>query len=75
MQVNNVGAIFLSENTSVSQRTKHIDMCNHFICDYVEYGTVEIQFLHSEENLADPLTNNLISEPFEYLTPSYVHRE
>ena len=75
MQVNNVGAIFLSENTSVSQRTKHIDMCNHFICDYVEYGTVEIQFLHSVENMADTFTKNLNNGPFKSLTSRYVHRE
>ena len=50
-------------------------MRQQFIRNYTEDGTAKIQFLHSEENLADPLTNNLISEPFEYLAPSYVHRE
>ena len=42
VHVDNVEAIFLSENTSASQRTKHIHVHNHFICDYVEDGTVQI---------------------------------
>ena len=65
MHVDNFGAIFLLENTSVSQRKKHIDMRHYFICDYVEYRTVKIQFLCSEENLADPFTENLSDIPFE----------
>ena len=38
-------------------------MPHHFIRDYVEYGTVKIQFVHSEENLADPFTKNLSNGP------------
>ena len=64
MHVDNVGTIFLSDNTSVSKSKKHIDVRHHFICDYIEYGTVKIQFVRSEENLADPFTKDLINGPF-----------
>ena len=37
MDVDNVGDIFLSENISLSKWTKHIDVRQHFICEYVEY--------------------------------------
>ena len=75
VHVNNVGAVLLSENKSVSQQKNHIDVYHHFICEYVNYGIVEIRFFHSKENLADPFTNNLINVTFESLTSRYVHRE
>ena len=71
VHVDSVGAIFLSENTLVSQRMKHKDARNHFIRDYVEDGTVKIQFVRSEENTADPLTKNLSDGLFESLTSRY----
>ena len=75
MQVDNIGAIFLSENTSIYQQTKHIDVRCHFIRDYVEDGIVKIQSVCLEENMADPYTNNLSNGPFEFLTSRYVHPE
>ena len=65
MNVDNVGDVFPSENTLLSQQIKHIYVYHHFMCDSFEDGTVEIQFFWSEENLADPFTNNLINGPFE----------
>ena len=35
MHVHNVGALFLLENTLVSQCMKNIDVRHHFICDYI----------------------------------------
>ena len=60
-----VGDIFLSENTLISQCTKDIKMHHQFIRDYIEGEIVKIQFLRSEENLADPFTKNLSNRPFE----------
>ena len=68
VHLDNIGAILLLENTSVSQRTKHIDVRHQFIPDYFEYGTVKIQFIYPEENMADPFTKNLSNVPFEFLT-------
>ena len=65
MHVDNVGAIFLFDNTSVYQRMKHIDVNNHFSCDYVEDGNRKIQLDCSEQNQADKFTNNLSNVPFE----------
>ena len=47
-QVDTLGDVFLSENTSVTQVMKHIDVHHHFICEYVEDGTVKIIFFPSE---------------------------
>ena len=73
MYVDNVGAIFPSENTLVSQRTKHIYVRRHFICDYIEYGIAEIKIFQSEENPTYSITNNLSNGPFESLTLKYVY--
>ena len=75
VHVDNVGDIFLSDNTSGSQRRNNIDVRHCFIRDYVDDGTVKIQFFHSEENISDPFTNNLRNWLFEYFTSRYIHRE
>ena len=72
VHVDNVGAILLSENTSLSYWKKHIYACHPFICDYVEDGTVKNKFVCLEENLAYPSTKNLSNGHFEPLTSRYV---
>ena len=72
-QVDTLGDVFLSENTSVTQVMKHIDVHHHFICEYVEDGTVKLLYVRSEEILADSFTNNLSGRPSESLTSRYVH--
>ena len=72
VHVGSAGGTFLLENTLVSQRTKNIDICHHFIRDYVGDGTVKIQFVRSEENLADPFTNNLSNGPFHSLIAGHI---
>jgi len=62
--MDNVGAMFLTENQSMSQRTRHIDVCYHFIRDYVEDGVVQVIFVRSEHNDADVFTKNLGNEAF-----------
>ena len=75
VQVDNVGAIFLSENTFLSQRKKHIYVHRHFIRNYFEDRTVKIQFVRSEENMIDPFKKNLSNGLFKSPTSRYVHRE
>ena len=49
VHVDNVGAVFLPDNTSVPQRKNHIDVNHHFIKDYVDDGTVKIIFLRKKK--------------------------
>ena len=48
VHVDNVGGVFLSDNTSVSQWKNHIYMRHHFICDNAEDVTVKNQFVRLE---------------------------
>lgn len=57
--LDNQGSIFLSVNPVIDRRTKHIEIRYHFIREQVEMGSVEIYYVASEDQLADPLTKNV----------------
>jgi len=59
VHVNNIGAIFLAENQNTSERTKHVDICFHFIHQHIQEGTVKVEFVRSPENDADLFTKNM----------------
>ena len=61
----NIGAISLSYNAKISQRTKHIDTKYRYVGEYVEQGVVEIVFVRSEDNIADIFTKNISLEIFK----------
>ena len=56
--VDNVGAIWLSNNRTTSDRTKHIDIRTSFVKEYQEDGKIIIKFVMSEDNEADIFTKN-----------------
>ena len=60
--VDNLGAIYLSQSASTSNRTKHIDTHYHFIREYIKDGILQIKFVCSEENHA--FTKNLPRESY-----------
>ena len=59
VHVDNVGAIWLSNNRPTSNRTKHIDIRISFVKEYQEDGKIIIKFVKSEENEADILQRTL----------------
>jgi hypothetical protein len=63
--VDNIGAIFMSENVSATSRTKHIDTRYHFVREYSEEGVIKIVFVRSEDNKSDPFTKNVSSEVYD----------
>ncbi|GJS32692.1 hypothetical protein Tco_0531074 [Tanacetum coccineum] len=62
--------IVISCNPVQHSRTKHINIRYHFIKEHVEQGTIELDFVGMEYELADLFTKALLKERFEYL----VHR-
>ena len=59
MRVDKVGAIFLAENSTTSQRTRHIDIRYKWVSEFVENGDVEIIFVKTAENDSDIFTKNV----------------
>ena len=58
VRVDNTGEIFLANNSSLGQRTKHIQTRHHFVREYIEDGVLKIVYVKSEDNEADILTKN-----------------
>lgn len=65
VRVDNNGAIFMSENNHVSQRTKHVDIRYKFVNEFVEDKFLEIIFVRSEDNDADIFTKNVSGELYD----------
>jgi len=63
----NNAAISLSKNPILHSRAKHIEIKHHFIRDHVPKGTIDLQFVSTDEQLADIFTKPLIEERFNYL--------
>ena len=53
VHVDQVGAIWLANNSSVSVRTKHVDLREHFVRDMIKEQVIEINFLQLAENDSD----------------------
>ena len=62
INVDNIGAIYLSKNATTGNCTKHVDTRYHFVWEYIEKGIVKIVFVLSEDNKADLMTKNLGNE-------------
>ena len=64
-QLDNVGAIWLSNNRTTSDRTNHINIRTSFVKEYQEDGKIIIKFVKSEENEADIFTKNTTNTIFQ----------
>ncbi|GJS01690.1 hypothetical protein Tco_0318198 [Tanacetum coccineum] len=63
----NKSAIALCCNNIQHSRAKHIDVCYHFIKEYVENGIVELYFVRMEYQLDNIFTKPLPRERFNFL--------
>ena len=59
LYADNKGAISLSKNPVHHTRTKHIDICYHFIRSEIESGIVDLKYVPSASNIADMFTKPL----------------
>ncbi len=65
MRVDNVGAIFMIENKTNSQRTKHVDVHYHFVWEFMVNGYIKIIFVKTDKNRADRFTKNVSSGQYQ----------
>jgi hypothetical protein len=62
----NQSCIKLSENPVFHDRSKHIEIRYHLIRDRVQKGAVKLQYVSTNEQVADILTKGLPKGKFEY---------
>ena len=60
----NTSAINLSKNPIQHSRTKHIEIRHHFLRDHTQKGDIVLQFIPTENQLADIFTKSLGEEQF-----------
>ncbi|GKD16180.1 hypothetical protein Tco_1205338 [Tanacetum coccineum] len=60
-------AIAISCNPVQHSRTKHINVCYHFIKEQVKRGIIKLYFVRTEYQLADIFTKALPEDRFQYL--------
>ena len=56
----------LSENPVFHDKSKHIEIKYHYIRDMVQRGVVKLQYVATDEQVADVLTKPLARVKFEY---------
>jgi len=61
----NQGSHKLAKNPVFHSRTKHIDVKHHFVREAIENGTVNLEYMCSQEMPADVLTKGLASPSHE----------
>ena len=65
---NNQGVITLAKDNKFHTRTKHINVCYHFIREAVEDGKVAVQYIPTRDNVSDIFTKPLAKAKFQELT-------
>ena len=65
VRVDNVGAIFMSENANASSRTRHADIRYRFVTSFIEDKFIKVVFVKSHENVSDGFTKNVNAEIYE----------
>lgn len=66
----NQSALFLAKNPAFSARTRHIGVQYHYIRELVSTGVVELEYVKSQDNVADMFTKSLPGTVFHKLLES-----
>jgi hypothetical protein len=59
--------INMTENLMFHDKSKHIEIQYHYICDMVQMGAIKLQYVGTNEQVLDVLTKSLSRVNFEHL--------
>ena len=57
--------VALAKDNKFYARTKHIDLCYHFVCEVVEDGKIKMEYIPTSENMADSFIKGLAKPKFQ----------
>lgn len=67
----------LAVNPEFHSRTKHVDVKFHFLCEQVVLRSIDIQYLPTQQQIADIMTKALTPDQFrclrDFLTLTTMH--
>jgi hypothetical protein len=72
IKTDNIGAIFMTENSSTGVRTRHVDTRYPFIREFIEEGFIKVEFVRSVENDADIFTKNVSHDLYVKHTKNFL---
>ena len=64
IKCDNTSAISISKNLVQHSRTKHIEIRHHFLRDHAQKGDITLDFVRTEDQLADIFTKPLNENQF-----------
>jgi hypothetical protein len=56
----------MTENFVFHDKSKHIEIRYHYICDMVQRGSIKLQYVSTDEQVVDVLTKPLSRVKFEH---------
>ncbi|CAI9777463.1 unnamed protein product [Fraxinus pennsylvanica] len=59
-------AIFLNKHQIFHERTKHINVMYHFVCDVIANGDIVVRNVDTKNNPTDMMTKSLSIDKFEH---------
>ena len=66
-RIDNVGAIFMTENKSSSSRTRHMDTRYWYVVHQLqeEHGLIKVNFVRTKDNVSDIGTKNVDKDTYK----------
>ena len=66
IRLDSIAAMFMAETANASNRSRHVDVCYHFIQECVEDGFIKMEFVTTDKNLADMFTKNVKYDVYKW---------
>ena len=72
VNVDNLGAMYISKNAGSAVRTKHIDINYHYVKEYCEKGICYVRFVNTKLQDGDIMTKNVSSPVYQLHAPKLI---